>query len=1190
MSLMEAKGTPQMSGIRMAVVNIGNGLELFDLRKKETFSAQFDPSLGSIATFKKASDTSFMIGFSSGTVGLAVLRNNELNLCNSVKASKAPVQVISFGEGSGLGAVATQEGIRMYNRMGDALSQIKENGIDLASSDTVVQLRWSPDGQTVVAARESGSILSFTLKTMSVNAVCGILLFYLISPLLVGVKNVREGKVLCTIPIDAQPEMMGAGMGMLAVVVNKSVYYYEYYIPNSMPQLSEPQGTDATPQETQSKLVRKVDYPAAIQDVKVSSCFAAVLFGGRVQLHSIREGGAASLSLPEGRNSGTVVAVGISEPLFMYVTNNEVCVITLQNLQTVAQSARPGIKRAFPNPMCTRVAYMDENNALYVFNPITDVASLAEGHVPDHKNVLWDQGDSTVFVTYDANEFVTFVCVPHSRLGSTCESILIRDTRNDNLTTPLGPELKPLCLLSGSVMCQSSTGSLQTVPLRSHTDITSRMPSSDAFYNNFSLNRLRWASQNISSLQEAEDLAIKALHMLDVELAIRVYRQLSQPSLVLFLEKIKHIHEKNLLVGHVSMIMGYYKDAQSYFLRSSRPICALEMRRDFMQWEPALTLAKDLAPDQIPVISKEYAQQLEYRGDYAKALDMYKNGKRSIPTGHAGTQLTAAVDEANQHNQLCLEGTGRCSIRIGNVKEGVSIAMQSESKEFAAECAKLCEDASKFEEAAQLYEKAGDIEKAATLFIEKSHNLKAAGRLLPQIESRNIIGKYAQAKENEGAFAEALEAYTQAEDWDNVVRLKVDKLNDLHGAYVIVRKTRSANAASLVSKTCKKKGEFSTAVEFLVLAKSTQEAFELAKQHNCVFNYESALLAQTALKDGVAPLAQQPDYLAIAQYYEGLNKAGQAGLYYHISGDFPMALKKYLEAGEPEDIEKAVEVVGLARNDALTNKLIDYLMGETDGEPKDPSYIFKLYMALGSYEKAAKTSVIIASKEQELGNYKSAHKTLVESCKILREKNLRVPNDLKRTMMILHSYIIVKDTLKVMKDEMTACRMLLRVAHNIQRFPKHVSTILTTTVLQCLKSHFKKSAFEFACVLIQNEKYRTELSEKNRKKIEGVVRRRGKDEMVDPVETLSPCPICDAPVAETELDCGACKNTLPFCIVTGKHVLKSDFTLTPCCSFPAIYSQLCLRLREVSTCPMCDASMDINKVLKIDGDEIKNLL
>jgi len=48
----------------------------------------------------------------------------------------------------------------------------------------------------------------------------------------------------------------------------------------------------------------------------------------------------------------------------------------------------------------------------------------------------------------------------------------------------------------------------------------------------------------------------------------------------------------------------------------------------------------------------------------------------------------------------------------------------------------------------------------------------------------------------------------------------------------------------------------------------------------------------------------------------------------------------------------------------LTHQLIDFLMGETDGVPKDPNYIFRLYMALGNYPQAAKTAIIIARQEQ----------------------------------------------------------------------------------------------------------------------------------------------------------------------------------------------------------------------------------
>ena len=36
------------------------------------------------------------------------------------------------------------------------------------------------------------------------------------------------------------------------------------------------------------------------------------------------------------------------------------------------------------------------------------------------------------------------------------------------------------------------------------------------------------------------------------------------------------------------------------------------MRRDLLHWDQALELAKSLAAEQIPYISREYAQQLEF--------------------------------------------------------------------------------------------------------------------------------------------------------------------------------------------------------------------------------------------------------------------------------------------------------------------------------------------------------------------------------------------------------------------------------------------------------------------------------------------------------------------------------------------------------------------------------------------------
>ena len=45
------------------------------------------------------------------------------------------------------------------------------------------------------------------------------------------------------------------------------------------------------------------------------------------------------------------------------------------------------------------------------------------------------------------------------------------------------------------------------------------------------------------------------------------------------------------------------------------------------QWNQALQLAKSLDPQQIPFVSKEYAQQLEFTGDWANALLHYEKGR-----------------------------------------------------------------------------------------------------------------------------------------------------------------------------------------------------------------------------------------------------------------------------------------------------------------------------------------------------------------------------------------------------------------------------------------------------------------------------------------------------------------------------------------------------------------------------------
>merc|ERR550514_884617 len=261
----------------------------------------------------------------------------------------------------------------------------------------------------------------------------------------------------------------------------------------------------------------------------------------------------------------------------------------------------------------------------------------------------------------------------------------------------------------------------------------------------------------------------------------------------------------------------------------------------------------------------------------------------------------------------------------------------------------------------------------------------------------------------------------------------------------------------------------------MLLAKNDKDAFHLAERHDEMETFENAL----------GDKGTREQHTDIARYYESRNLLGNAAKHYSMCEEHALALKLYLKVGEKE-IDRAIEVVGKARSDALTHTLIDYLMGESDNVPKDPNYVYRLHKALGNYMQAAGTALIIAKQEQEMGNYKQAHTLLFRTHQDLKEQKLALPQELWRRLMILHSYVLVKRLVKVSHHD--AALMLLRVAKNIQQFPAHVVPILTSVVIECQRANLKCSSYQFACTLMRPE-YRPQILEQYKRKIETIVRK-----------------------------------------------------------------------------------------------------
>jgi WD repeat-containing protein 19 len=84
---------------------------------------------------------------------------------------------------------------------------------------------------------------------------------------------------------------------------------------------------------------------------------------------------------------------------------------------------------------------------------------------------------------------------------------------------------------------------------------------------------------------------------------------------VLSLESLRWTEDRQLLAAHVMVLLERdHGAAQDLFLRSSRPLAALEMRVDLKHWGQALALAQQLDPGSIPGICREHAAMLDMTG------------------------------------------------------------------------------------------------------------------------------------------------------------------------------------------------------------------------------------------------------------------------------------------------------------------------------------------------------------------------------------------------------------------------------------------------------------------------------------------------------------------------------------------------------------------------------------------------
>ncbi|KAM8939516.1 WD repeat-containing protein 19 [Pelodytes ibericus] len=1120
-------------------------LFLFNLNDPDNpIELAFQQRYGSIVSHRWYGDGYIMIGFSLGffvvisthmrEIGQELFQaHNHNDSLTSIAISQSLNKAASCGDNC----------IKIHD-----LSELKDMYAIINLDDETKgldKLSWTDDGQLLAVSTQRGSLNVFLTKLPILGDTCGTKIAYLTSLLEVTVANSVEKQLPITVSVEVEPNFMAVGPYHLAVGMNNRAWFYS---------LSET-GVDK---------LKDMEYLGSVASMSLNSDYAAALFEGKVQLHMIENDGLdqeerETRLFPKTDDPYRILCHTLTGDFLIYGTNTGLIkYFYLEDWQYVNEYRHNvSVKKIFPDATGTRLVFIDEKAEGFLYCSMNHNLYEIPNFSPTIKGILWENWlmDKGIFSAYDDDKIYTYVFHKDTIQGS--KVILAGGTK-------LPFSHKPVLLHNGELTCQTQSGKLSNIYLTTHSflsNIGDVGPSElkQMLTQTLMLRRFSDAWEVCKLLDDQtswNELARACLHHMEVEFAVRVYRTIGNVGMVMSLEQIKGIEDHNLLAGHLAMFTNDFNLAQDLYLASSNPVSALEMRQDLQHWDSALQLAKRLAPNQIPFISKEYAIQLEFTGDYVNSLAHYEKGI----TGDKKFQ---------EHGETCLAGVARMSIHTGDIRRGVNQALKHPSRLLKKDCAAILESMKQFSEAAQLYEKGQYYDKAASVYI-RCKNWAKVGELLPNVSSPKIHLQYAKAKEADGRYKEAVLAYENARDWDNVIRIYLDHLNNPEKAVGIVKETQSLEGAKMVARFFLRLNDYGSAIQFLVMSKCNDEAFQLAQQHNQMEIYADVIGSEETSNE---------DYQSIALYFEGEKKHFQAGKFFLLCGQHARALKHFLKCSTTDEnmaIEMAIETVGQAKEELLTNQLIDYLMGESDGMPKDAKYLFRLYMAMKQYREAARTAIIIAREEQSAGNYRNAHDVLFSMYTELTTHKIKIPSEMVTNLMILHSYILVKIHVK-RGDHLKGARMLIRVANNISKFPSHIVPILTSTVIECHRSGLKNSAFSFAAMLMRPE-YRNSIDIKYKKKIEAMVRRPDTTEVE---EDTSPCPFCAFQLPECELICPGCKNNLPYCIATGRHMVKEDWCVCPHCEFPALYIEFRTLLDSETTCPMCSESVTASQLKKI---------
>ncbi|OHS97492.1 WD repeat protein [Tritrichomonas foetus] len=965
----------------------------------------------------------------------------------------------------------------------------------------------SPDGTVGAVAINCGVVLNYLVEVPILTASRGPTSVFSESLTSLVIYDMHKKKYK-KVAVEAQPQKLGICPSKIAVAFNNQSWFYNV--------------ADCT-------LITNVEFTSSVDAIQVSDTAFAVSMGSKVMLTYFDQS-KKPFVFPDFDTQVRVTAFSLTDYLLLLATDDG----ALRMFNTRNQAFLEGYKHPCPitsitpNLSETRFVFIDSQSNVFLFNPIklTALSVAGEPNTIDATFTLFDITDRNVFAV----------------IGNRQVSVYHFTDQNVN-----GPQLKQLCtvnvhamkaalgLSNGTLIFLNGQSSEQTQVLPSHSDVDGS--DEKAVAQLLELHRHRKALQIALKLNDKnilKSVGDHALASLCVEIASEAYAQCGDAAMHNVLQPMMNEEEYSFLRGYVSMMDRDFGAAQKNFLNSTRPQMALDMRAALLQFDFALKLAENLDPSRIPQLSHDSARQNELTGNYSAALKQYKESIKCKELAHSSRA-----------------GIIRCLILAGKVEQGMQQLAKTRDTKLILECARILERLCAFGPAAHLYTRVNEFNSAAQCHLRASE-LKQAGELIPKVTDTKVLRSIGLQLERAGQLEPSTNAFERASDWESLVRVLL-KIN-LDRATAVARDHPLVSVCRLVAEHCIQLNNFRFAIEFLIRAGKSDDAFRIAELHE----------KMDELADLIGENGTPQQYEAIATYFCTRSQMIQAAKFFAIAGDPQRAMNCYMADGSDRAMDAALELAERVPDRQLRDQFLEYLNANMKDKTRDLRYLLRMFIIMQQFDEAAAMALKIADEFRLRGEYKPSRDLLFDIICQLEKHEVAVSNEMRQALMIVHSYLLIKPQRE--KNKVIAALLLRRLSKYVSKFPAHASNLLVMAVVECSRVGMKKSAFEIATKVLQPE-YEGKVKPDVLKKIQTTVRRKDMSE-VD--EEKTKCPVCGFDVPMSELYCGNCKSNLPYDSLSGMHMTREDWCECPHCHFPASFSAM----QQEKACPLCGTEIE----------------